>query len=122
METFTEVRTDTGKLLEKSVATTARKSTGGGKTALVTSTQTTRYSLAGLVIATVTTETVGNESRSEVKSTGGSVSRTRVRVMNNMLASVTQTDPQTGRELVLGRHGIYIYLGNQQPAFFVPRG
>lgn len=122
METFTEVRTDTGKLLEKSVATTARKSTGGGKTALVTTTRTTRYSLAGLVIATVTTETVGNESRSEVKSTGGAVSRTLVRVMNNMLASVTQTDPQTGRELVLGRHGIYIYLGNQQPAFFVPRG
>lgn len=122
METFTEVRTDTGKLLEKSVATTARKSVGGGKTALVTTTQTTRYSLAGLVIATVTTETVGNESRSEVKSSGGAVSRTLVRVMNNMLASVTQTDPQTGREFVLGRHGIYIYLGNQQPAFFVPRG
>jgi hypothetical protein len=120
-ETVTEVRTDTGKLLEKSVATTARRS-AGGKTEFVTTTTTTRYSLAGLVIATVTTETLGNETRGEVKNTGGSVMRSRTRVVNNAYASTTQTDPATGREVVLGRHGIHIYLGAQQPAFFVPRG
>lgn len=122
METSTEVRTDTGKLLEKSLATTARRAGPNGKSIFVTTTKTTRYSLAGLVIATVTTETLGNETRGEVKNTAGGITRSLTRVENNAFASVTQTDPTTGREFVQARHGIHVYLGPQQPAFFVPRG
>jgi len=122
METSTEVRTDTGKLLEKSVATTARRAGPNGKSTFVTTTKTTRYSLAGLVIATVTTETLGNETRGEVKNTAGGITRSLTRVESNAFASVTQTDPTTGREFVQARHGIHVYLGPQQPAFFVPRG